>query len=80
MAIGLAALSFTATVAASDPIQETARKLEGLDGYVDKVLRDWNGVGIGVGVVVNDQLVFFSITTASIPRMTSDTVNGPSTS
>ena len=37
---------------------DVAKRLEGLDGYMAKVLEDWNGPGIGVGVVVGDKLVF----------------------
>ena len=37
---------------------DVAKRLEGLDGYMAKVLKDWNGPGIGVGVVVGDKLVF----------------------
>ncbi len=33
-------------------------KLKGLDAYMDKIVKDWNVPGIGVGVVVKDQLVF----------------------
>ena len=35
-----------------------ARKLQGFDEYMLKVLKDWNAPGIGVGVVVKDKLVF----------------------
>src|SRR5712671_2398441 len=40
--------------------QETdiTKKLEGLDSYMEQVLKDWNTPGVGVGVVVNDKLVF----------------------
>ena len=38
--------------------QEIARKLDGFDDYMAKVLKDWNGPGIGVGIVVGDKLVF----------------------
>jgi CubicO group peptidase (beta-lactamase class C family) len=34
------------------------RELHGFDEYMQHVLDDWNGVGIGVGVVVDDKLVF----------------------
>src|SRR6266478_2851137 len=34
------------------------KKLEGFDSYVEQILKDWNTPGIGVGVVVNDKLVF----------------------
>jgi CubicO group peptidase (beta-lactamase class C family) len=37
---------------------DVAKRLEGFDGYMAKVLQDWNGPGIGVGVVVGDKLVF----------------------
>jgi CubicO group peptidase (beta-lactamase class C family) len=33
-------------------------KLSGFDSYMEQVLKDWNTPGIGVGIVVNDQLVF----------------------
>src|ERR1700687_2822100 len=37
---------------------DVAQKLEGFDEYMAKVLKDWNGPGIGVGVVAGDKLVF----------------------
>lgn len=37
---------------------DVAKKLEGFDDYIAKVLKDWNGPGIGVGIVVGDKLVF----------------------
>src|ERR1700691_799595 len=37
---------------------EIAQKLSGFDAYMEKTLKDWNAPGIGVGIVVNDQLVF----------------------
>lgn len=33
-------------------------KLQGFDAYMEEVLKDWNTPGIGVGIVVNGQLVF----------------------
>src|SRR5258708_18320946 len=33
-------------------------KLSGFDSYIEQVLKDWNTPGIGVGLVVNDQMVF----------------------
>jgi CubicO group peptidase (beta-lactamase class C family) len=33
-------------------------KLEGFDEYMAKALKDWNAPGVGVGIVVNDKLVF----------------------
>jgi len=35
-----------------------AERLAGLDTYIEKILKDWNAPGLGVGVVVNDRLVF----------------------
>src|SRR5882724_5560939 len=35
----------------------TAR-LAGFDDYMAKTLKDWNGPGIGVGIVAGDKLVF----------------------
>jgi len=37
---------------------DLAKRLEGFDDYMAKVLKDWNGPGIGVGIVVGDRLVF----------------------
>jgi CubicO group peptidase (beta-lactamase class C family) len=40
--------------------QETdiTKKLQGFDAYMEQTLKDWNTPGIGVGIVVNDKLVF----------------------
>ena len=43
--------------AAAQAINVTQR-LEGFDDYMAKTLQDWNAPGLGVGIVVNDQLVF----------------------
>jgi CubicO group peptidase (beta-lactamase class C family) len=37
---------------------DVANKLQGFDSYMEQVLKDWNTPGIGVGIVVNDKLVF----------------------
>src|SRR5271165_1543403 len=37
---------------------DVSKKLEGFDDYMAMVLKDWNGPGIGVGIVVGDKLVF----------------------
>lgn len=42
--------------AAADPTVE--KRIRGLDVYLEKIVKDWNVPGIGVGVVVNDRLVF----------------------
>jgi CubicO group peptidase (beta-lactamase class C family) len=49
-------LGLAAGVRAQDG--DVAKKLEGFDSYMEQVLKDWNTPGIGVGVVVNDKLVF----------------------
>src|SRR6267378_765786 len=45
-------------ISAQAPDVDVARKLAGFDDYMAKVLKDWNGPGIGVGIVVGDKLVF----------------------
>ncbi|HMF98758.1 MAG TPA: serine hydrolase [Vicinamibacterales bacterium] len=37
---------------------DVSKRLEGFDDYMSRVLADWNGPGIGVGIVVGDKLVF----------------------
>lgn len=37
---------------------DITQKLEGFDAFMEKTLKDWNAPGIGVGIVVNDKLVF----------------------
>jgi CubicO group peptidase (beta-lactamase class C family) len=54
--IGLLLPAFTWSAETNDP--DIAKKLDGFDAYISKVLKDWNTAGIGVGVVVNDKLVF----------------------
>jgi CubicO group peptidase (beta-lactamase class C family) len=51
-------LSLCAPVAAQDKGAEVAKKLQGFDEFMEKTLKDWNAPGIGVGVVVDDKLVF----------------------
>ena len=38
--------------------QDVNQRLEGFDAYMEKVLKDWNAPGIGVGIVEGDKLVF----------------------
>ena len=52
--IALLVITFGATAKAQDITQ----KLQGFDAFMEKTLKDWNGPGIGVGIVVNDKLVF----------------------
>jgi CubicO group peptidase (beta-lactamase class C family) len=35
-----------------------SKRLQGFDAYMQKVVKDWNVPGIGVGIVVKDKLVF----------------------
>jgi CubicO group peptidase (beta-lactamase class C family) len=37
---------------------DVTKKLDGFDAYMEQTLKDWNTPGIGVGIVVNDKLVF----------------------
>lgn len=45
-------------LSAQAPDADVAKRLDGFDEYMAKVLKDWNGPGIGVGIVVGDTLVF----------------------
>src|SRR5262245_11088163 len=56
----LMALVVLLTWAAPAGAQEidVAKRLEGFDDYMATVLKDWNGPGVGVGIVVGDKLVF----------------------
>jgi CubicO group peptidase (beta-lactamase class C family) len=38
--------------------QDIDAKLQGFDAWMQQTLKDWNTPGIGVGIVVNDKLVF----------------------
>jgi len=55
-AIALFAVVSAHGIYAQDP--GIAQKLAGFDAYMEKVLKAWNAPGIGVGIIVNDQLVF----------------------
>jgi CubicO group peptidase (beta-lactamase class C family) len=46
----------TSRAQTQDP--DVAKKLGDFDNYMAQTLKDWNTPGIGVGVVVNDKLVF----------------------
>jgi len=37
---------------------DVSKKLQGFDQYMEKVLKDWNEPGAGVGVVIKNKLVF----------------------
>src|SRR5262245_23822937 len=50
------ALAATAKPAATSPA-DPARRLDGFDAYMAKVLKDWNVAGVGVAVVAKDKVV-----------------------
>ena len=37
---------------------DISQKLQGFDAFMEKTLKDWNAPGIGVGIVIDDKLVF----------------------
>lgn len=51
-------LLLSASVFSQNESATVEQKLQGFDAYMEKVLKDWNGPGIGVGIVVKDKLVF----------------------
>ena len=55
-AIGLVTLAAEPGLMAQD--KEIAKKLQGFDAYMTKILKDWNAPGIGIGIVAGDKLVF----------------------
>src|SRR5579864_3498296 len=56
LAAALALAFFAFTAGAQDA--DVAKKLGDFDAYMAQTLKDWNTPGIGVGIVVNDKLVF----------------------
>jgi len=56
LAVALALALFAPVARAQEP--DITKKLDGFDSYMAQVLKDWNTPGIGVGIVVNDKLVF----------------------
>src|SRR5208282_1411194 len=56
LTLALVMLIFGLPARAQEP--DVAGKLQGFDSYMEQVLKDWNTPGIGVGIVVNDRLVF----------------------
>src|ERR1051326_8088737 len=57
--LGAAGLLFAALAwsGAAQNINVT-QALDGFDAYMAKTMKDWNAPGVGVGIVVNDKLVF----------------------
>src|SRR2546430_7849416 len=59
ISIVLLALALCASIHAQPaPTIDVNQKLAGFDEFMEKTLKDWNGPGIGVGIVVGDKLVF----------------------
>jgi CubicO group peptidase (beta-lactamase class C family) len=56
LAVALALMIFAPAARAQEP--DVTKKLDGFDAYMAQTLKDWNTPGIGVGIVVNDKLVF----------------------
>jgi CubicO group peptidase (beta-lactamase class C family) len=56
LAVVLALMISARSASAQD--SDITKKLDGFDAYMAQVLKDWNTPGIGVGIVVNDKLVF----------------------
>ncbi len=53
-----ACLLYTLSANAQTQGIDVTAKLDGFDAYMAKTLKDWNAPGVGVGIVVNDKLVF----------------------
>ena len=58
LAAGIASLTPAPVVAQVATPADVAIRLQGLDAYMAKVMKDWDAPGIGIGVVVKDRLVF----------------------
>ncbi len=54
LALILLGLSFNSFTQQNDVL----KKLDGFDQYMDKILKDWNIAGAGVGIVYKDKLIF----------------------
>ena len=54
--LGLLVLSMAQALFAQD--KDITKRLQGFDVYMQTILKDWNAPGIGVGIVVGDELVF----------------------
>lgn len=54
----ISSLLFLCASSATAQGMDVTQKLAGFDAYMAKTLKDWNAPGVGVGIVVNDKLVF----------------------
>src|SRR5580765_8536714 len=57
IAVSMCAILSGARAQAQSTI-DVSQKLAGFDAFIEKTLKDWNGPGLGVGVIVGDKLVF----------------------
>jgi CubicO group peptidase (beta-lactamase class C family) len=51
-------LSYILLVSSSAQTPDVSKKLKGFDQTVEKILKDWNVPGCGIGIVVKNKLVF----------------------
>src|SRR5260370_25343929 len=56
LAVAFDLMIFVPAARSQEP--DVSKKLDGFDSYMAQLLKDWNTPGIGVGIVVNDNLVF----------------------
>ena len=56
LTVAFALMIFAVATRAQEP--DITKKLDGFDSYMAQILKDWNTPGIGVGIAVNDKLVF----------------------
>ena len=54
----MAGVMLAVSCLAQSPSIDPLKAMDGFDDYMAKVLKDWNGAGIGVAVVSGDKLVF----------------------
>jgi CubicO group peptidase (beta-lactamase class C family) len=57
LALAVAGLAARAPAAPASADRDTARRLAGFDAFMEKTVRDWNAPGVGVAIVVKDQVV-----------------------
>jgi CubicO group peptidase (beta-lactamase class C family) len=59
LAVTVAVATLASPLRAAEPkTTDPARRLEGFDAYMQKVVKDWNVPGIGVAVIAKDKVVF----------------------
>jgi len=53
MVVGLAGPALSAPAKPAAAVTDPARRLDGFDAYMQKVLKDWNVAGVGVAVIAS---------------------------